>query len=128
MKVILVFTVLFLCACSSSSNLTEKKGKSDQARASLGRVDLTDELRRLPGVIVRGNGASATFQVRGITSINSGTEPLFVLNGQAVQSYASVYDVVQSDNFKSARLLKETESSIYGVRGANGVIEIKTKN
>ena len=128
MKAILLFTVLILCSCSSSSNMSDNNGPSKQAKESLGRVDLTDELRRIPGMIVRGSGASATFQVRGVNSVNSGTEPLFVLNGQAVQSYASIYDVVQSDNFKSARLLKESESSIYGVRGANGVIVIKTKN
>ena len=120
--------MFLLCACSSSSKMASDNGPSKQKEESLGRVDLTNELRRLPGVIVRGNGASATFQVRGINSINSGTEPLFVVNGQAVQSYATVYDIVQSDNFKSARLLKSDESSIYGVRGANGVIVIKTKN
>jgi TonB-dependent SusC/RagA subfamily outer membrane receptor len=127
MKSILVFTVLLLCACSSS-NVPRNPGMSEQARQTTGRVDLTNELRKLPGVIVRGSGANATFQVRGVNTVNSGTEPLFVLNGQPVQSYASIYDVVQADNFESARVLKEGESAAYGVRGANGVIVIKTKN
>lgn len=92
-------------------------------------LTLLDHLRKVPGVQVRGVGENAIVTIRGINSIRSGTEPLFVLNGQPMfGGLRSIIQAVPVADIKSIRVLKNpAETGIYGVRGANGVIEITTK-
>lgn len=75
---------------------------------------------KVAGVVVQGGKV----YIRGINSINSGTDPLFVVDGTAVEdiSWINPHDV------KSIDVLKDSSAtSLYGVRGANGVIVITTK-
>jgi len=60
--------------------------------------------------------------IRGGTSWNLSNEPLFVVDGVVVQSidHISPVDVV------NINVLKGVDTSIYGSRGSNGVIEIRT--
>ncbi len=73
----------------------------------------------VPGVIVSGNKIT----VQGISSINLSTDPLFVVDGQTV----STIDDIQPYMVKSINVLKGSSASIYGSRGANGVILINLK-
>jgi TonB-linked SusC/RagA family outer membrane protein len=67
-------------------------------------------------------GTGATFNIRGITSINGGT-PLILVDG--VQMDPNQIDPNDIDNVS---ILKDASSSaIYGVRGAFGVVLITTK-
>ena len=69
-------------------------------------------------------GASASVQVRGVTSIN-GSSPLILVDGMAVSSI----DEVSNDDVEQITVLKDAASaSIYGARAAAGVILITTKN
>lgn len=90
-----------------------------------GYITIYDYLEgRVPGVKVVKNGATtASVYIRGINSVNSSTEPLFVVDGVMVNdiSYLNPRDV------KSVTVLKDASASIYGVRGGNGVIVIKLK-
>lgn len=90
-----------------------------------GYITIYDYLEgRVPGVKVVKNGATtASVYIRGINSVNSSTEPLFVVDGIMVNdiSYINPRDV------KSVTVLKDASASIYGVRGGNGVILIKLK-
>lgn len=90
-----------------------------------GYITIYDYLEgRVPGVKVVKNGATtASVYIRGINSVNSSTEPLFVVDGIMVNdiSYLNPRDV------KSVTVLKDASASIYGVRGGNGVILIKLK-
>jgi TonB-dependent starch-binding outer membrane protein SusC len=70
----------------------------------------------VPGVHVNGN----SIMIRGATSINSGTEPLFVVDGVPVITI----DNIQPQMVKSIEVLKGSAASIYGTRGSNGVIII----
>lgn len=71
-------------------------------------------------------GAVANFKIRGINSINAGTEPLFILDGVAVSS--EDFSAINPSDIKSVSVLKDASStSIYGARAANGVIVITTK-
>jgi CarboxypepD_reg-like domain/TonB-dependent Receptor Plug Domain len=75
---------------------------------------------QLPGVTMQSGG----LLVRGISSFTSSTEPMILLDGMDIgSSLAGInpQDVVQID------LLSGAETSIYGVRGANGVIAIYTR-
>ena len=71
-------------------------------------------------------GAVANFKIRGINSINAGTEPLFILDGVAVSS--EDFSAIYPSDIESVSVLKDASStSIYGARAANGVIVITTK-
>lgn len=70
--------------------------------------------------------AAASFQIRGINSINSGTSPLFILDGMPISS--SDFNAISPADVESISILKDASStSIYGARAANGVIVITTK-
>lgn len=62
--------------------------------------------------------------IRGISSINSSTEPLIVVDGTPQTNI----DWINPNDVKSIDVLKDGGSSaIYGSRGANGVIIINLK-
>ncbi|MFQ5446412.1 MAG: TonB-dependent receptor plug domain-containing protein [Saprospiraceae bacterium] len=134
-QLISIFGVLFLVvtsSCNSTKNsVTNRSSSKDAGTIENPDVALTlvDHLRNLPGVMVRGSGENATVTIRGINSINSSTEPLFVLNGQPLSGgLRSAIQAVPVTEIKSIRVLKNAaETGIYGIRGANGVIEITTK-
>ena len=70
--------------------------------------------------------ASATMTIRGTNSINSGTSPLYILDGVAIS--ASDFNTINPGDIESMSVLKDASStSIYGARAANGVIVITTK-
>ncbi|MEG1905406.1 MAG: TonB-dependent receptor [Bacteroidales bacterium] len=83
-----------------------------------------------PGLTVLANSgepsAPATFQIRGINSINAGTTPLFILDGVAISS--SDFSSINPNDIESVSVLKDASStSIYGARAANGVVVITTR-
>lgn len=85
---------------------------------------------RTPGVIVTQSsgqpGASSDVIIRGRSSINSGTQPLYVVDGVPV---TGGIDYLNPDDIKSMEVLKDAASAaIYGSRAANGVILITTKS
>ncbi|MBO4535804.1 MAG: TonB-dependent receptor plug domain-containing protein [Bacteroidales bacterium] len=83
--------------------------------------NMYDYLRgRVPGVSV---GPNNKIQIRGNNSINAGTEPLIIVDGTE-----SDLDAINPRDVYSVDVLKDGSSSIYGVRGACGVIIITTKS
>ena len=83
-----------------------------------------------PGLTVLSNSGepskAATFQIRGTNSINSGTSPLFILDGVPISS--SDFNTISPSDIESISVLKDASStSIYGARAANGVVVITTK-
>ena len=79
---------------------------------------------RVPGVTVtKTSPPTATVRIRGINTINSSADPLFVVDGSTVNdiSYINPKDV------KSVEVLKDASAAIYGSRGGNGVIIITLK-
>ncbi len=91
-------------------------------------LTLADMLRRLSGVSVSGQGNNARVVVRGIGSFTSATDPLYVLNGVAIgTNYSQVANVINPNDITSLSVLKGADAAIYGTRGGNGVILIRTK-
>ena len=83
-----------------------------------------------PGLMVMsGSGepsVAASFQIRGINSLSSGTSPLFILDGVPVSS--GDFNTLNPSDIESISVLKDASStSIYGARAANGVVVITTK-
>ena len=71
-------------------------------------------------------GADTKISVRGISSINAGSSPLVVVDGQPLpDGFASINNA----DVESVEVLKDAASAaIYGSRGASGVILITTKS
>lgn len=89
---------------------------------------LADYLHQVPGIDISGPENNQVVTIRGISSFNSGIEPLFVIDGQIVGStYAQANSMVSVWDIDYVRVLKGADAGIYGVRGGNGVILIVTK-
>ncbi len=114
----------------SKESPRNKTSSSSTVDAQNTIVGLDVYLRGLSGVTVTGDGASAQVVVHGIGSFTSSNEPLFVLDGIAVNGgYSSVYQSISSVDIKRVSVLKDAASTaIYGSRGGNGVIIITRKN
>ena len=70
--------------------------------------------------------AATTMTIRGTNSINSGTAPLYILDGVAISP--ADFNTINPADIESMSVLKDAAStSIYGARAANGVIVITTK-
>ena len=85
---------------------------------------------QVPGLTVLSStgepSASATMLIRGTNSISSGTSPLYILDGAAIE--ASEFNSINPSDIESISVLKDASStSIYGARASNGVIVITTK-
>jgi TonB-dependent SusC/RagA subfamily outer membrane receptor len=98
--------------------LTGPVGRIDGTKSRYAGYNNIYEMIRgeVPGVMVNGT----SIMIRGATTINSGTEPLFVVDGVPVMTV----DNIEPQMVKSIQVLKGSAASIYGSRGSNGVILI----
>ena len=70
-------------------------------------------------------GGDLNIEVRGVGSVTSGTEPLFIVDGIPMEGGLST---LNPDDVESIQILKDAASTaVYGSRGANGVFLITTK-
>lgn len=102
------------------AEVLEKRQVSNVSQALSGSV---------AGVQVLSNngqpGAEATVRVRGVGSINAGSNPLYVVDGIPFDGDLSS---ISSTDIESMTVLKDAASTaLYGARGANGIIMITTK-
>jgi TonB-dependent SusC/RagA subfamily outer membrane receptor len=120
---------------ASNANMYGEQHNSRNNTGSMAVVEdavenatLDNYLQRVAGVNVTGTGANATVTVRGIGSFLSSNEPLFLINGQAINGYSTAFGLCNANNIKSVAVLKDAAScALYGSRGANGVISITMK-
>ncbi len=85
---------------------------------------------RVPGLLSQSQsgqpGAAAVVTIRGKGSINGSNTPLYIIDG--VQVNPADFATINPGDIESYNILKDASStSIYGSRGANGVIVITTK-
>jgi TonB-linked SusC/RagA family outer membrane protein len=98
---------------------------------------------RLPGVTINSNsgtlGAQTSVRVRGVGSINSDNQPLYVVDGVIINSNIEGSQLggpgtnplvnINPADIQSIDVLKDAASAaIYGSRGSNGVVIITTKS
>lgn len=70
-------------------------------------------------------GSEPTIRIRGIGSFNAGNAPLIILDGMP---YDNAFSSINPNDIESVTVLKDASSaSLYGARGANGVLLINTK-
>ena len=77
---------------------------------------------RVPGVLVTGNSVN----IRGKKSFLLSSEPLYLIDGVPVNDVGSVL-AIPVDDIDRIEILKGPNASVYGSRGANGVIAVYTK-
>ena len=71
-------------------------------------------------------GAAPTVRLRGVNSINGNTSPLFIIDGTPVDE--DNFRSINPQDIESIDVLKDAgATAVYGNRGANGVVVIKTK-
>lgn len=69
---------------------------------------------------------TVVMRLRGVSSINSNTEPLFILDGSPISSGA--FTSLNPNDIESITVLKDASSTaIYGSRAANGVVIMTSK-
>lgn len=69
-------------------------------------------------------GSGASIRIRGTSTINGGTDPLYVVDGQPVDNI----DNINPNDIESIEVLKDGASAaIYGSRSANGVVLVTTR-
>ncbi len=107
-------------AQSVSAEDIEKKAPTEISKALAGEV---------AGVTVINTsgqpGTNATIHIRGIGSLRANTTPLYIVDGVTYEGDISAID--PSDIASTTVLKDATATSLYGSRGANGVIVITTK-
>ena len=99
----------------------EKKNPSDITKALAGEVSGVQVVTSSgqPGTV-------ANIRIRGIGSINASSAPLYVVDGIPLE--AGSISSIDPNDIASTTILKDaTATSLYGSRGANGVVVITTK-
>lgn len=144
--------LLFLTACATTRLAEEKPSDAEDVDIGYGTVDkdhvvgsvatidtedlpvvnsrtLADMLTRLPGVQVHEEpGGGISVRIRGAGSFLGGAEALYVIDGMVVPPGGGGISGLNPNNIESITVLKDAgATAIYGSRGANGVILIKTK-
>ena len=128
-----------ISVAQQSLNMDEMAGLSFETAGEA----LQGEIAGLDIVANSGNlGAGTSMRLRGVTSINGSSEPLIGVDGFVLEDYNSQdFDANNMDEEKFATLLQinpqdiqsinvlkdASATAIWGARGSNGVIEIKTR-
>ena len=110
-------------------NAAVSSASGDKMRSNSPRTVADMLVGRFPGVEVRSlpNG-SASIRIRGTRSFRSGEEPLIVVDGIPQHSGAQALMDMSPRDVESIEVLKDAAaSSVFGSRGANGVILISTR-
>lgn len=103
-------------------------GPAEIARLRVRRVE--ELLAHVPGVrVLPAPNGGFTVQIRGATTINGHVEPLYIIDGVPVTllpgeglNWLDPAEILRLDVLKDP-----PETSVYGARGANGVIVIRTR-
>ncbi|HJR35249.1 MAG TPA: TonB-dependent receptor plug domain-containing protein, partial [Gemmatimonadales bacterium] len=125
-----------------AGNITGAVTQVTAADFNTGRIVSPEELIRskAPGVQVVDNnepGGGLSIRIRGPTSINASSEPLFVIDGVPIGTGAggglsagrNPLNFLNPQDIESITLLRDASAAaIYGANAANGVILIQTKS
>lgn len=117
---------------------TQKRADVNGAISSVGAGKLKDQpVTNLQGAlegktsgvqIIQNSGSpgsTAQVRIRGLTSL-SNSDPLYVVDGIPLAS--NDINIIDPNNIESIDILKDASAqAIYGSRGANGVVLVKTK-
>ncbi|WP_421763744.1 TonB-dependent receptor plug domain-containing protein [Ekhidna sp.] len=98
---------------------------ADSIMRGVAMISIFDLFRRLPGVRVFGSFPNQSIQIGGPGSINSSTDPLYLLDG--INISAEVVNSIPPTSVSHVDILDRADAAIYGSQGANGVVAIYSK-
>ena len=142
LRALLLAGLLSGCAHAGGTGQGDVENAPDQSRPRRRTVTAEDIQRtpgkpieallmsRFPGVVVtRTPDGGLAVRIRGTTSIHGSNEPLYVIDGVPIRpGPGGVLAGINPYDIESIEVLKDPASTtMYGVRGANGVVVIKTK-
>jgi TonB-dependent SusC/RagA subfamily outer membrane receptor len=131
-----VAALLIACASSPKDPQAPAPGSTrgvisgDQLQQSPGEPIEKTLASRSPGVTIgRAPDGSLSVRIRGGSSVSGNNEPLYILdNSPFIPGIGGALTGINPYDIESIRVLKDAaDLSMYGARGANGVIVIKTK-
>ncbi len=124
---------------SSNAIFTKKVAELKNTSAVSAESDIENELNSTTRTVMHGGmpAQGASMFINGITSLNTTTQPLVVVDGviwdmqydrQAIHQgfFNNVMNTIDPNDIENIRVLN-TGTALYGAKGANGVIEITTK-
>ncbi|MEM9831292.1 MAG: TonB-dependent receptor [Bacteroidota bacterium] len=125
---------------------TQKKSDVTGAVASINRENFNNGVLTNPGELIQGKlagvsiatnsgepGAAQDVIIRGIGSLRSGTQPLYVIDGFLLDNSSTGLEsnplnFLNPNDIESIDVLKDASAAaVYGSRAANGVVVITTK-
>ncbi|HUP88182.1 MAG TPA: TonB-dependent receptor plug domain-containing protein [Longimicrobiales bacterium] len=132
-----VLTLVVVAACSQNARLPDENDGKKPAN-SVGTEDWKGQVAsqpeellagRFPGVQVIRIGGGVAVRIRGQSTFNGDSEPLYVVDGQTIDAGpGGALMGINPNDIERIEVLKDIGSTgQYGSRGANGVILIKTK-
>jgi TonB-dependent starch-binding outer membrane protein SusC len=125
-----------------AGNITGAVTQVSAAEFNTGRIVTPQALiqGKVAGVQVVDNnqpGGALKIRIRGATSVNASSDPLYVIDGMPVTSVLSAgqdtlsrdpFNFINPGDIESITVLKDASAAaIYGANGANGVVLITTK-
>ncbi len=135
------FSLLAICAIAGCSHSRPKTMPAPAPRGPRPSEIRAEDIERSPGssieellaskvaglTLVRANDGRTVIHIRGVTLGIDDGEPLFVVNGVPLGSSQSLGAINRYD-IASVEVLKDPGSTaMWGIRGSNGVIVIRTK-
>lgn len=117
---------------------TISRERSAGAFANVGGAEVRDQANihgnilrslegRAAGLSVTQSGDGVRYLIRGVSSINSKTEPLFIVDGVSMTK-SQMDKLINPNDVESINFLKDaTAASIWGSQAANGVIVVTTR-
>lgn len=132
-----VLATLAVVGCSRSKPASAPSPRAQRPASGITAVDIDrspstslEELliTRVPGLMLtRGPDGRTIMHIRGIATLSAETEPLFVVNGVPLISSLSLGALSRFD-IASVEVIKDpATTAMWGIRGSNGVIVIRTK-
>ena len=126
-EVVIVGTVMRKSDLTGSVAMIDSKALSERPVTSV-----NEALQgRMAGVSINTNANPAddsSIKVRGINTINSGSEPIYVVDGQVMTNDFGGFSSINPNDVENIQVLKDASATaLYGSRGANGVVLITTK-
>lgn len=116
-------------------NVVVAKGKSNSNNSKINDKQLSNTVGTInqkiggqaAGVIVgndKSPGGNPGVRIRGVTSVLSNNNPLYIVDDVPITNI----NLINPDDIASLEVLKDpSATAMYGIRGSNGVILIKTK-
>lgn len=107
---------------SVSAKVLEEKPVTNINQALQGRV---------AGVFISNAakpGDDATIKIRGTNTINTTTDPIYVVDGLVMDNFGGGFNSINLNDVASVEILKDASATaLYGSRASNGVVLITTK-